>query len=110
MNQILSQEEVNALLEGVTSGEVEVGDKASSQESKEADKEAELYNFRDQEQRIMGKLGSLSNIQEKFAQNFKNSLTIDLSSTFFAHCSTSMATLLSTSFKYSFITPILVIF
>ncbi|MDY6863817.1 MAG: flagellar motor switch protein FliM [Thermodesulfobacteriota bacterium] len=78
MNQILSQEEVNALLEGVTSGEVEVGDKASSQESKEADKEAELYNFRDQEQRIMGKLGSLSNIQEKFAQNFKNSLTIDL--------------------------------
>lgn len=66
---ILSQDEIDALLTGVDSGEVET----ETEEALESD-ELRAYDFTSQDRIIRGRLPTLDMINERFARNFRISL------------------------------------
>ena len=68
-NEILSQEEIDALLTGVDSGNVE-----TDIEESPASGEARAYDFNSQDRIIRGRLPTLEMINERFARNLRISL------------------------------------
>lgn len=72
MGSILSQDEVNALLKGVVSGEVGV-------ESKKEDAAGtRRYDFSSQDRVIRGRMPALDMINERFARYLSNTLSLSL--------------------------------
>ena len=70
MSNVLSQEEVDSLLKGVTSGEIET----ESQEEIPSDG-VRPYDFTRQEQMLRGRLPTLAVINDRFASDFRNDLS-----------------------------------
>ncbi len=66
---ILSQDEIDALLTGVDSGEVE-----TDAEDDAAPDEARSYDFTSQDRIVRGRLPTLDMVNERFARNFRISL------------------------------------
>jgi flagellar motor switch protein FliM len=72
MGQILSQEEVDALLKGVVGGEIE-----TETDIPDADEGGEVhdYDFSAQDKVIRGRMPSLDAINDRFARFFRNTLS-----------------------------------
>ena len=66
---LLSQDEIDALLHGVDDGDIE-----SVQEDDEATKAARLYDFNSQERIVRGRMPTLEMVNERFARYFRISL------------------------------------
>ncbi|MCH9670181.1 MAG: flagellar motor switch protein FliM [Gammaproteobacteria bacterium] len=69
MSDILSQEEIDALLHGVDNGEIE-----SIVEEVVIDGEARSYDFTSQDRIVRGRLPTLEMINDRFSRYFRNSL------------------------------------
>lgn len=69
MDKILSQEEVDALLQGVQSGEIETEPKKTSEDG------VKPYDFTKEGQIVLTRLQGLEIITEKFTKNLRNSLS-----------------------------------
>lgn len=69
MDKILSQEEVDALLQGVQSGEIETGPQKIETEG------IRVYDFSKEGQIIPTRLQGLEIITDKFTKNFRNSVS-----------------------------------
>ncbi|MEJ2143470.1 MAG: flagellar motor switch protein FliM, partial [Gammaproteobacteria bacterium] len=69
MKDLLSQDEIDALLHGVSSREIETDDHSIGDES-----DAALYDFANQDRVIRGRMPSLDMVNERFAREFRNSL------------------------------------
>lgn len=69
--EILSQEEIDALLKGIAGGEVET-------ETAETPSGIRLYDFTSQEKIVRGKMPSLDIINERLARSFRISLSSDI--------------------------------
>lgn len=69
MNDLLSQEEIDALLHGVGSGDIDTEGDASL-----ADGEAQSYDFNSQDRIVRGRMPTLEMINERFARHFRISL------------------------------------
>ena len=67
--EILSQDEIDSLLKGVQSGDIETGSDATTPDS------AAQFNFRSQERIIRGRMPGLEIANERFARTFRNSIT-----------------------------------
>ncbi|MDA8172566.1 MAG: flagellar motor switch protein FliM [Nitrospiraceae bacterium] len=70
MSDILSQDEVDALLKGVDSGEIETGAGEGN-----APSGTRPYDFTSQERIIRGRMPGLEIVNERFSRLFRNSLT-----------------------------------
>ncbi|MEN2986141.1 MAG: flagellar motor switch protein FliM [Thermodesulfovibrionaceae bacterium] len=70
-DEILSQEEIDALLRGIEEGEVET-------EKAEAPSGVRPFDFTSQEKIVRGKMPSLDIINERLARNFRIALSADL--------------------------------
>ncbi|MBW2638210.1 MAG: flagellar motor switch protein FliM, partial [Deltaproteobacteria bacterium] len=72
MSQILSQEEVDALLNGVAEGEIE-----TKQPSKEQDDSSSVqaYDLTGQERIVKGRMPALEMVAEGFAKKFRTTLS-----------------------------------
>ena len=68
-NDLLSQDEIDALLHGVDSGDVETEGSAPP-----SPKHVDAYDFSDQERIVRGRLPTLEMINERFARYFRTSL------------------------------------
>lgn len=68
-NDLLSQDEIDALLHGVDSGDVETGNDSPLDPS-----EAREYDFASQDRIVRGRLPTLEMINERFARYFRTSL------------------------------------
>ena len=85
MSDILSQEEVDALLSAVSSGEVATGEKAASSggapaagtavPATEGEKTIQLYDFRRPDRISKDQMRTLQNLHEGYARLFSTSLT-----------------------------------
>ncbi|MFP3927572.1 MAG: flagellar motor switch protein FliM [Desulfobacteraceae bacterium] len=73
MSQLLSQEEVDALLNGLDSGEIE-----TDQEPRAADGNLELFDWTTQERDIKGSMPLLGVVNNRFAQRMKGALSTSL--------------------------------
>jgi len=73
MNQFLSQEEVDALLRGITEGEV-----STTQSAGEDDDAIRPYDLTNQERIIRGRMPTLESINQKFARLLRASLSDSL--------------------------------
>lgn len=69
MNDLLSQEEIDALLHGVGSGDIETDGNADL-----LDGEAQNYDFTSQDRIVRGRMPTLEMINERFARYFRISL------------------------------------
>lgn len=69
MNDLLSQEEIDALLHGVGSGDIDTDGGADL-----ADGEAQNYDFTSQDRIVRGRMPTLEMINERFARYFRISL------------------------------------
>ncbi|MFP5507336.1 MAG: flagellar motor switch protein FliM [Gammaproteobacteria bacterium] len=69
MNDLLSQEEIDALLHGVGSGDIDTEGDAHL-----ADGEAQNYDFTSQDRIVRGRMPTLEMINERFARYFRISL------------------------------------
>ena len=67
-NEILTQDEIDSLLKGVQSGDIESGDDGVSDSAKS-------FNFFNQERIIRGRMPGLENANERFSRAFRNSLS-----------------------------------
>jgi flagellar motor switch protein FliM len=67
-NDLLSQDEIDALLHGVDSGDVE------TQTEEAADGEAHSYDFTSQDRIVRGRMPTLEMINERFARYYRTSL------------------------------------
>ncbi|WP_353683471.1 flagellar motor switch protein FliM [Thermodesulfovibrio sp. 3907-1M] len=70
-DEILSQEEIDALLKGISGGEVET-------ETAEAPSGIRPYDFTSQEKIVRGRMPSLDIINERLARNFRIALSSDI--------------------------------
>jgi flagellar motor switch protein FliM len=68
-DEILSQDEIDSLLRGVQSGDIETGGEAASPDGSAS------FNFRSQERIIRGRMPGLEIANERFARTFRNSIT-----------------------------------
>ena len=66
---LLSQDEIDALLHGVDEGDVD-----TSHEDQEVSKSARLYDFTSQERIVRGRMPTLEMVNERFARYFRISL------------------------------------
>ncbi len=73
MNQILSQDEVDALLKGMDSGEVE-----TESDIPEVEEEYESYDWKGQERKLKGKMPLFVLANQHYANRLKNSLSNSL--------------------------------
>ncbi|MBI4688388.1 MAG: flagellar motor switch protein FliM [Nitrospirae bacterium] len=69
MNKILSQDEVDALLKGVSSGDID------TEAKKESPGGVKQYDFTNQERIIRGRMPGLEIANERFARFFRNSIS-----------------------------------
>ena len=69
MKDLLSQDEIDALLHGVSNDEIETEDPSVINNSDMA-----IYDFANQERVIRGRIPSLEMVNERFARAFRNSL------------------------------------
>ncbi len=69
MNNILSQDEVDALLKGVQSGDIE------TESQKDEDSGLRGYDLTSQERIVRGRMPGLEMINERFARYFRNSIS-----------------------------------
>ena len=69
MKDLLSQDEIDALLHGVSTDEIETADDAIADDGHVAP-----YDFAHQERVIRGRMPSLEIVNERFARHFRNSL------------------------------------
>ena len=69
INDILTQDEIDALLHGVNSGDVDTEDTASID-----DGEARKYDFASQDRIVRGRMPTLEMINERFARYFRINL------------------------------------
>ncbi|HSH42976.1 MAG TPA: flagellar motor switch protein FliM [Arenicellales bacterium] len=69
MNDLLSQEEIDALLHGVGSGDIE-----TEADDGAGDGEAQSYDFTSQDRIVRGRMPTLEMINERFARYFRISL------------------------------------
>lgn len=67
MQDVLSQDEIDALLHGVDGGDVDT-------KAEESDGSAQGYDFNSQDRIVRGRLPTLEMINERFARNFRISL------------------------------------
>lgn len=72
MSSILSQDEVNALLRGVVSGEVE------TETSKDDGKGTKTFDFSSQDRIVRGRMPTLEIINERFSRSFRGALSLSL--------------------------------
>lgn len=70
MAEILSQEEVDALLTGVSEGEVE-----TEQPEEQEPSEAQVYDLTGQEKVVRGRMPALETTAERFARKFRTTLS-----------------------------------
>ena len=70
-DEILSQDEIDALLTGVDSGDVETDSDIAEEVASD---EARAYDFTSQDRIVRGRLPTLDMINERFARNFRISL------------------------------------
>ncbi len=68
VNDLLSQEEIDALLHGVDSGDVQ------TEEGEAPEGEAQSYDFTSQDRIVRGRMPTLEMINERFARHFRISL------------------------------------
>ncbi len=68
INDLLSQDEIDALLHGVSSGDVETEDDSEDQEGIHA------YDFNSQDRIVRGRMPTLEMVNERFARYFRLSL------------------------------------
>lgn len=73
MNQILSQDEVDALLRGLDNGEVE-----TEKDAGEAEAEYQVFDWSTQGRNLRGNIPILGVINGRFAQNLRHSLSASL--------------------------------
>ncbi len=69
MSQVLSQDEINALLKGLDSDESQVKEEVQSSEG------IRSYDLTSQERMIRGRMPSMELIHDRFARSFRNSLS-----------------------------------
>ena len=69
IDELLSQDEIDALLHGVSNDEIDTQDHATTYEG-----EVALYDFANQERVIRGRMPSLEMVNERYARQFRNSL------------------------------------
>ena len=69
IKDLLSQDEIDALLHGVSTDEIETEDHSIVN-----DGDVTLYDFANQERVIRGRIPSLDMVNERFARSFRNSL------------------------------------
>lgn len=79
MNQVLSQDEINALLKGLSDTDVE----ADALEDKEEQVGARKYDLASQERIIRGRMPTMELIHDRFARSFRTSLSKFLGRTCF---------------------------
>lgn len=72
MSQILSQDEVDALLKGMSNGDVETGQEVSAPEVHHG---VEVYDFASPKTIVRGRLPALDAINENFARMFRKTLS-----------------------------------
>lgn len=68
INDLLSQDEIDALLHGVSSGDVETEDDNEDQEG------IHVYDFNSQDRIVRGRMPTLEMVNERFARHFRISL------------------------------------
>ncbi len=78
MNQVLSQAEVDALLNAVADGSVETGAGAAPKDKGGKSKEIQEYDLTNQDRVIRGKMPTLDLIYERFVRLFRMSLSNSL--------------------------------
>lgn len=80
MNEVLSQEEINTLLKGLSEGEIEEGDVES-----QVQQNVKKFDLASQERIIRGRMPTLELIHERFARQFRTGLARFLGRTCFTN-------------------------
>lgn len=81
MNQVLTQDEINSLLQGLSDGDVDDGDVALE----DGQPDAQKFDLANQERIIRGRMPTMELIHDRFARQFRNSLSQFLGRTCFAN-------------------------
>lgn len=81
MNQVLTQDEINSLLRGLSDSEVEQGDVQTDDDQPEAKK----FDLANQERIIRGRMPTMELIHDRFARQFRTNLAKFLGRTCFAN-------------------------
>lgn len=81
MNQVLTQDEINSLLRGLSDGDIE----QDAAESGEQTTNAKKFDIANQERIIRGRMPTLELIHDRFARQFRTSLAKFLGRTCFAN-------------------------
>ena len=70
MSQVLTQDEIDSLLQGVNEGEIE-----TETDIAVSDEDVHQYDLTSQERIIRGKMPTLEIINQRFSRNFRSSLS-----------------------------------
>lgn len=81
MNQVLTQDEINSLLRGLSEGDIE----QDSVESNDKNPHAKKFDIANQERIIRGRMPTMELIHDRFARQFRTSLAKFLGRTCFAN-------------------------
>lgn len=81
MNQVLTQDEINSLLRGLSDGDIE----PDSIEQQEVNKNVKKFDLANQERIIRGRMPTMELIHDRFARQFRTSLSKFLGRTTFAN-------------------------
>lgn len=81
MNQVLTQDEINSLLQGLSDGDVDDGDV----DVDDGQPDAQKFDLANQERIIRGRMPTMELIHDRFARQFRNSLSQFLGRTCFAN-------------------------
>src|SRR5690349_7792736 len=81
MNQVLTQEEINSLLRGLSDGEIE----QDSVETVDQNVNAKKFDLANQERIIRGRMPTMELIHDRFARQFRTTLAKFLGRTCFAN-------------------------
>lgn len=82
MNQVLSQDEINSLLRGLSEGEIE---QDSVEQVNDSAKNAKKFDLANQERIIRGRMPTMELIHDRFARQFRTHLSKFLGRTTFAN-------------------------
>jgi len=80
MNQVLSQDEINALLRGLSDGDIE-----TDAIEEETQKDSKSYDLASQERIIRGRMPTMELIHDRFARSLRTSLSKFLGRTCFVN-------------------------
>ena len=78
MANVLSQEEIDALLGGLSGGQIATADEAPVQKQEVADEDITPFDFADQDRFLRGRLPTLETIHDRFARLMRMSLSTSL--------------------------------